>query len=120
MKDTFSGQIDTLKRSGRSKIYSFLHGGLFIDAGNIWLLRENTNFPGGKISSNFYKELAANAGAGLRLDFSVLMLRLDFAIPIRKPWLPEGQRWTFNDISFAVPEWRKENFMFILAIGYPF
>ncbi len=104
----------------RQKLYSFIHLGAFIDAGNIWLLRDNPKFPGGKISTNFYKELAVDVGLGLRFDFSILILRLDFAGPIRKPWLPEGNRWTIDDVRFGDPTWRKENLFFNVAIGYPF
>lgn len=104
----------------RKGIYRFIKGAVFFDAGNIWLLRDNPDFPGGKFSSSFYKELAADAGLGLRLDFSILILRLDFGIPVRKPWFPEGQRWRFNDIHFGDPTWRKENLILNIAIGYPF
>jgi outer membrane protein insertion porin family len=105
----------------RAKLYSFLQGAVFVDAGNVWLLRENeASFPGGKFSGSFYKELAASAGVGLRMDFSILLLRFDFAFPIRKPWFPEGERWRFDDIKFGDPDWRKENLFFNLAIGYPF
>lgn len=104
----------------RAKLYKFIEGGVFVDAGNVWLLRDNPSFPGGKFTGSFYKELAASAGLGLRLDFSILLLRLDFAFPIRKPWYPEGQRWRFNDLRFGDPDWRKENLLFNLAIGYPF
>ncbi len=104
----------------RMKLYQFLHGAVFADAGNIWLLRDNPGFPGGTFSKSFMKELAVDGGIGLRLDFKILMLRLDFGIPFRKPWLPEGQRWVFKDISFGDPDWRKENLIFSLAIGYPF
>ena len=104
----------------RAKMYRFIEGAVFFDAGNIWLQRENTDFPGGKISSNFYKELAVNTGVGVRFDFSILLVRFDFAFPIRKPWFPEGERWRVNDLQFGSPEWRKENLFFNLAIGYPF
>lgn len=104
----------------RAKLYKFIEGGVFVDAGNVWLLRDNPTFPGGKFTGSFYKELAADAGVGLRLDFSILLLRLDFAFPIRKPWFPEGDRWRFNDLRFGDPDWRKENLFFSLAIGYPF
>lgn len=104
----------------RAKLYSILHGAIFVDAGNIWLQRENDKFPGGKFSGSFYKEFAADAGLGLRFDLSILLVRFDFGIPIRKPWLPEGQRWVFNDMRFGDPQWRKENIIFSLGIGYPF
>lgn len=104
----------------RAKLYSVIEGAAFVDAGNIWLLRDDKDFPGGTFSKNFYKELAADVGLGLRFDFSILLLRLDFAFPIRKPWYPEGDRWVINDIKFGDPDWRRENLMFNLAIGYPF
>lgn len=104
----------------RAKLYKFIEGAAFVDAGNIWLQRENENFPGGKFTGNFYKELAADAGLGIRFDFSILLVRFDFAFPIRKPWFPEGDRWKFNDVRFGDPDWRRENLFFNLAIGYPF
>ncbi len=104
----------------RTEIYKFLKGALFIDAGNIWLYNDHPDFPGGTFTTNFYRELAANAGIGLRLDFNIIMLRLDFGVPIRKPWLPEGSRWVFNSMDPGDPQWRKENLILNIAIGYPF
>ena len=104
----------------RVKIYNFLNTAFFVDAGNIWLLRDNPAFPGGKFTSESYKELAADMGIGLRLDFKILLLRLDLGMPIRKPWLPDGERWVFNKINFGDGQWRGDNLIFNLAIGYPF
>jgi outer membrane protein insertion porin family len=104
----------------RAKLFSVVHGALFVDAGNIWLMNEDTERPGGKISKNFYKELAVGTGAGLRFDLSFLVLRLDLAFPVRKPYLPENERWVFDQIDFRSKTWRKENLVFNLAIGYPF
>jgi outer membrane protein insertion porin family len=104
----------------RAKLYSVIEGAVFADAGNIWLLRDNPEFPGGKFTKDFYKEYAADMGLGLRFDFTILLLRLDFAVPIRKPWYPEGDRWRLDDMRFGDPDWRKENLFFNLAIGYPF
>ena len=97
-----------------------LKGALFLDAGNIWLLKENTDKPGAKLSKKFLNELAVGAGAGLRFDFSFLILRTDFAFPIRKSYLPDGNRWVVDQINFGSGAWRKENLIFNLAIGYPF
>lgn len=104
----------------REKLYSFIDGAIFMDAGNIWLLRDNPQFPGGKLSGSFLNELGVDLGLGLRLDFSILILRLDLALPVRKPWYPEGARWRFSDINFADKTWRNNNLFFNLAIGYPF
>jgi outer membrane protein insertion porin family len=104
----------------RQKLFSIVQGAVFFDAGNTWLYNENPDKPGAKFSSNFLKELAVGAGVGLRFDVTVLVLRLDVAFPLRKPYLPDGQRWVVDQIRFGDPDWRKENLILNLAIGYPF
>lgn len=104
----------------RPKLFSIVEGAVFVDAGNIWLINEDPDRPGAKISKDFLSELAVGTGFGLRLDLSFLILRGDLAFPIRKPYLPKGDRWVMNDINFGNREWRRENLVFNLAIGYPF
>ena len=104
----------------RAQIFGLVKGALFVDAGNIWLLKENPNKPGAKLSKDFMKELAVGVGAGLRFDFSFLVLRTDLAFPIRKPYLADGNRWVLDQVSFGNSSWRKDNLVFNLAIGYPF
>ncbi|RYD98398.1 MAG: hypothetical protein EOP54_07740 [Sphingobacteriales bacterium] len=105
----------------RFPIYSnWAKGAVFADAGNVWLWRENPEMPGGKFSSDFYKQIAVNGGIGLRFDFSIIVLRTDFGIPLRKPWYEDGKRWVFNEIDFSSAQWRRNNIIFNLAIGYPF
>ena len=104
----------------RFNIYKFLNGVVFADAGNIWLLNDNPNKPNSKFSKDFMNEIAVGIGVGLRFDFSFLVLRTDFAFPIRKPYLNDGQRWVANEIAFGNAAWRNENIVFNLAIGYPF
>lgn len=104
----------------RARLVGFLHGALFVDAGNVWLLNESSTKPGGAISSSFLNELAIGTGAGIRLDFSMLVLRFDLAIPVHKPWLPAGNRWVGSEAGFATSVWWKNNRMWNIAIGYPF
>ncbi|MBT2563674.1 BamA/TamA family outer membrane protein [Pedobacter sp. ISL-68] len=113
----------------RFKIVSVLYGALFVDAGNIWLRKEDLGEPGkpetARLGSGFklknaFNELAVGTGAGLRVDVSIFVVRLDVAFPIRKPYLPEGQRWVFDDIAFGNKDWRKQNLIFNIGIGYPF
>ena len=104
----------------RAKIYGLMKGALFVDAGNIWLSNADPNKPGAEISKDFMKQIAVGAGAGLRFDFSFLILRTDLAFPLRKPYLPQGQRWVLDDIDFGSGSWRKENLILNIAIGYPF
>ena len=104
----------------RANLFSVIYGAAFVDAGNIWLWNKDPQKPGAEFSSDFLNQLAVGSGVGLRVDISLLVIRLDVAFPIRKPWLPEGQRWVIDDIDFGSNSWRKENLVFNLAIGYPF
>ncbi|NRT16942.1 outer membrane protein assembly factor BamA [Flavobacterium sp. 28A] len=104
----------------RAKIYGLVKGAVFLDAGNIWLLKDDPDKPGGKFSKDFLNELAVGVGAGLRFDFSFLVLRTDLAFPIRKSYLADGNRWVLDKVSFGNGSWRNENLVFNLAIGYPF
>ncbi|MDC8105373.1 BamA/TamA family outer membrane protein [Chryseobacterium sp. PTM-20240506] len=105
----------------RANLYKFLNVAAFVDAGNVWLINDKKNQrPGGKFSKDFLSEIAVGAGVGLRLDFSILILRLDLAMPIRVPYYEKGDRWTFNRINFGDSSWRKDNLVLNIAIGYPF
>ena len=104
----------------RAKLFSVVRGAVFVDAGNIWLMNPDPNKPGAEISKDFMKEIAVGAGAGLRFDLSFLVLRTDLAFPLRKPYLPENERWVIDDINFGSGSWRKDNLILNIAIGYPF
>ena len=104
----------------RANLFSFLNAAAFVDAGNVWLLNEQEGKPGGKFSKDWLSEVAVGAGFGLRFDFSILILRTDFAFPLRVPYYEKGDRWNFNEIDFKDKQWRKDNLMLNIAIGYPF
>lgn len=104
----------------RANLYKFLNAAVFVDAGNIWLLHDDENRPGAKFSKDFLNEIAVGAGVGLRLDFSILILRLDLAMPLRVPYYQKGDRWAFDKINFGDSNWRKDNLVLNIAIGYPF
>lgn len=98
----------------RFPIHSFIKGALFTDIGNIWTMKENETFVGGEFKFNtFYKQLAADFGLGIRLDFSFFLFRLDAAAPILNPAYPEGERWRINKLQF-------NDFILNFGIGYPF
>lgn len=104
----------------RAKLASVVNWAAFIDAGNIWLQNTDINKPGARFSREFLRELAVGAGLGLRFDFTYLVIRTDLAMPLRVPYLPRGDRWVFDHINFRDPDWRRNNLVFNLAIGYPF
>jgi len=60
------------------------------------------------------------AGYGIRFDFNFILLRIDLAVPLRKPSLPEGQQWVFDKMDLGSKSWRRENILWNIAIGYPF
>lgn len=116
-----SGDIKLeLNAEYRANLYKFLNVAAFVDAGNIWLLHDDIDRPGAKFSKDFVSEIAVGAGVGLRLDFSILILRLDLAMPLRVPYYEKGDRWAFDRIDFGNPDWRKDNLVLNIAIGYPF
>lgn len=99
----------------RFKVAKWLEPAFFIDAGNIWTIKDYENQPGGAFKWNqFYKELALGSGIGLRLDLSFLIVRLDFATRLIDPGRDEGDRWVFLKRKFF------SNSDWYLAIGYPF
>lgn len=100
----------------RFPIYSFFEGALFADAGNIWLLdKSSDDYPKGHFAfDTFLKQMAVDTGFGLRLDFQFFTLRVDAALPLRKPSEDAGDRWqSLFETQFSDVVW---NF----GIGYPF
>lgn len=104
----------------RFDIVKSLKGAVFVDAGNIWSLGEDDREGAAFNKNTFLNELAAGTGVGLRYDFSFFILRLDAAFPIRKPYLPINDRWVLDKIDFNSSDWRRENLILNIAIGYPF
>lgn len=96
-----------------------LGGAVFIDAGNIWTKDTLLFGEQGKLSKDFYKQIAVAAGIGIRFDATILLIRADLGVPLRKPFLPAGQRWV-SDFDFGSGAWRRENLILNIAIGYPF
>ena len=108
----------------RQRIFGFLNWAAFVDAGNIWTLREDPTRPGAQFELNrFYKEIAIGAGLGLRLDFSFFILRFDASAKIVDPARPLGKRFIFSP-GFEDPPFDNRRFteplVYTLSIGYPF
>lgn len=129
-----SGDIKAMLNTElRFKLVSVLHGALFADAGNIWLRKEDEGGldpvtgrmvegrPGSGFKfKNAMSEMAISTGAGLRVDATIFVVRLDVAFPIRKPYLQPGDRWVVDQIDFGSKVWRKDNLIYNIGIGYPF
>ena len=98
----------------RFNLVSNLHGALFIDAGNVWMLKKEDSHPLGELSSgNLLKSIALGTGFGFRYDLEFLVLRLDLGIGIHAPY-DTGKKSYYNMPKF----WDSLGFHF--AVGYPF
>ena len=97
----------------RFPIYNIFNGAVFVDAGNVWGFYPNEDMPNAEFRFNsFYKQLALDAGVGLRIDVSFLIIRLDFAYAMRNPFPDEtGNYWRFG---------KGKNLRMQMGIGYPF
>jgi len=105
----------------RFNIISYFKGALFVDAGNVWLLKSNPTTVGIPFAiSGFTDQVAVGAGLGLRVDLSFFILRFDLAMPLRKPWFEGNNHWVTHQIDFGSSVWRKDNLVLNVAIGYPF
>lgn len=99
----------------RFPIWGYLRGAVFIDAGNVWLLKEDETRPGGKLNAKyFFRDLALGTGIGLRFDMSMVVVRADLGFKLHAPY-DTGKRGYFNITTANSDIWA-----FHLAIGYPF
>jgi len=99
-----------------------VNGAIFTDAGNIWMAKKDKHMPNAEFNFNrLYQDIAVSSGAGLRFVFGgFIVLRLDYAFPIKKPYEPFNYGWVVKDINFGDKDWRRENLNFNLAVGFPF
>jgi outer membrane protein assembly factor BamA len=105
----------------RRKLLAFVDGALFMDAGNSWTFREETLRPNAEFRFNrFYEEIAVGAGAGLRLDFSFLLVRFDLGLKVHDPARPKGKRFIFQNGFNDKPFSQADNYVLNIGIGYPF
>ena len=108
----------------RQKIIGFVQGAAFLDAGNIWTLKEELSRPKSVFKfDTFIRQIALGGGIGLRFDFSFLLIRLDAAAKLVDPARPLGSRFILSP-DFNAPPFdnlkRTEPFVIHFAIGYPF
>lgn len=98
----------------RFPIWWIFHGALFLDAGNVWYLRDTEDSSPEEVFrfNNFYRQLGFNTGAGLRIDATFVILRFDLGIQLHNPGRPEGERWIHN--------FKWSNMALNFGVGYPF
>ena len=106
----------------RPQLFGNLYGALFLDAGNVWNLKDRTDnlikgqdrYEDTKFTlKNFFRDMALGTGVGLRYDLDFLILRLDWGFALHVPY-ETGKSGFFNINSF------KDSQTLHFAIGYPF
>ena len=98
----------------RFNIFGSLYGAAFLDAGNIWLLKDDPNRPDAKFdATKFLTQLATGTGLGIRYDLDFFVLRLDLGIALHVPY-DTGKSGYYN-----IPKFR-DGLGLHFAIGYPF
>lgn len=98
----------------RSKLFWKIEFATFLDAGNVWTLKDYKSQPGGRLSEDFYKQIALSTGLGLRMITSFVVLRLDMGIKTYNPYLDGRDAWTIRR------PFKSENRVVHFAVGYPF
>lgn len=98
----------------RHKMTSLFELATFVDAGNIWTIKDYQGQPGGVFRfDEFYKQIAVAYGLGLRINLNFLLLRLDAGMKAYDPAENE-KRFVLFKPNFA------DKFAIHFAIGYPF
>jgi outer membrane protein insertion porin family len=115
----------------RRKLFGFVEGALFVDAGNVWtieprLIRDSE----GNVQENgnsqfkinqFFKEFGVGTGFGLRFNFSFLILRFDVGMKVYDPGRPEGDRFVLDKVKFFKPFGTgREPVIYNVGVGFPF
>lgn len=112
----FANQVGDIKLNlsieHRHQMTEYIGIATFIDAGNIWTIRNyEKSQPGGEFKfTEFYKQIALSYGAGLRFDLGFLLLRFDVGV---QAYDPSDQKWVAFKPTFDRMAWH-------FAIGYPF
>ncbi len=90
-------------------------GAVFGEIGNVWDFKNDILNQEEATLSCFPQNLAADWGFGLRLDFDIILVRLDLGMRVYDPARAAGDRWV------APSTWLKgNNFAIHFGVGYPF
>ena len=119
------GRIDFINQTGdvkldlnveyRTHLFWKLDGALFVDAGNIWTLRNYPDQPGGQLTlKDFPDQIAANYGLGFRFNFDYFIVRFDLGMKAVNPAYDEEQHFPIVHPRIS------RDFAFHFAVGMPF
>ena len=100
----------------RSHLFWKFNWAMFLDAGNIWTLRDYKDQPGGQFKfSRLLDDMAVSYGMGLRLNFDYFILRFDLGMKAINPAYEE------QDTHYPIIHPRlSRDLAFHFAVGLPF
>ena len=122
----YDGKIDFINQTGdlkldmnieyRTHLFWKFDGAVFIDAGNIWTLRDYPDQPGGQFHfDTFWRQIAVAYGLGIRLNFNYFILRFDGGMKAIHPAYEDSRR----HFPIIYPNFKRD-FTFHFAVGLPF
>lgn len=98
----------------RPRLFGSLFGALFLDAGNVWTVHEDSGRPDSQFKfRNFLTQMAVGTGVGLRYDMGLFVIRVDWGVGLHVPY-NTGKSGFYNVKSF------RDGQSIHLAVGYPF
>ncbi len=101
----------------RFKLFWILEGAVFIDAGNIWTIKDDPDRPGAVFRfDRFIDDIAVGSGFGMRFDLNFVLLRADLGFKLRDPALQGDTKWIRLTRQYNF----RDDFAFVFGIGYPF
>ena len=105
----------------RKKVLGFLESAFFVDAGNIWTLKEDEQREGSQFKfDSFLSQIAIGSGLGVRLNFDFLIVRLDAGLKIYDPARDKGNRFIFKSGFDEGAFSEVDPVILNLGVGYPF
>lgn len=96
----------------RMPFTDMFEGAAFVDAGNIWSLKDS-GFGDQFKFNKFISQMGVGTGVGLRINVAYITLRLDAAYKVYDPNKPMGDRW-------VISKWQPLKPVLNFAFGYPF
>lgn len=120
------GHIDFINQTGdirldfnaelRTNLFWKFQGAIFIDAGNIWTIKDYKDQPDGKFTiQSIYRDLAVAYGIGIRLNFDYFILRLDLGMKAINPSYYTSE----EHYSIIHPNFKRDRALHF-AVGLPF
>lgn len=120
------GRVDFIRQTGdlkldfnaewRTHLFWKIDGAAFVDAGNVWTLRDYEEQPGGQFRfDTFWKQIAVAYGLGIRLNFGYFILRLDGGMKAINPAVESGR----DHYPIIHPNFKRD-FHLHFAVGLPF